>query len=206
MSLTLGFAELLGGGLLLTSAVTGHPITDVMAGRTTPLRGLTDGGQASPTGPPDTGSGGLGDALGGTLGDLARAAGRGVTMSPNADRPGVPTDPIVRAFVYAMSVIVGRTLNIGTGSNHTRLTDSGNVSDHWSGHGADIPVGLAGQPSGDAVATAALMIVGVRDPGRVARAGGIHNITPTAGPWKGHRIQIIWKAPGHYDHVHVGIE
>jgi hypothetical protein len=212
--LVLGFAELLGGGLLLTSAVTGHSVMDVLAGRASPIKALT-GGQASPgtsTLNPFT-RGGEGAIPGIDPNDhsaaanalnMYRAGGGRVVISPSADRPGVPTDQIVKTFAGAMSVIIGKPVTIGTGSNHGQYTASGNISDHWGGKAMDIPVGLTGQLSGDVVAAAALALAGVPNAAQVARGGGIHNITPTKGPFRGIRIQIIWRAPDHYDHVHVG--
>lgn len=207
--LVLGFAELLGGGLLLTSAITGHSITDVLAGRASPIKPLTDGQASSAIGGSAAPNFRDGSGLPGLLspniirpGDL-----RGVEIRPGADRQGTPTNPTVKMFAAGMSALMGgKTVTIGTGSNHSQMTASGNVSDHWTGNAMDIPVGLTGQLSGDMVATAALTLAGVKNAAQTARGGGIHNITPTAGPFKGKRIQIIWRAPDHYDHVHVGIQ
>src|SRR5215471_1081601 len=62
-----------------------------------------------------------------------------VAMSPGADRPGVHTQPAVEEFVGSLGKMAGRRLVIGTGTNHSHLTVNGRVSDHWSGHAADIP-------------------------------------------------------------------
>lgn len=62
-----------------------------------------------------------------------------VVMAPGADRPGMSTKAVVKAFVGKTARIFGAPLTIGTGTNHNRLTTSGNVSDHWSGNAADIP-------------------------------------------------------------------
>jgi hypothetical protein len=69
-------------------------------------------------------------------------AGRGgrVVVAPGANRPGVPLGKDVRQFVKGVSGLVGHPLTIGTGSNHSKLTVNGSVSDHYRGEGADVPL------------------------------------------------------------------
>ena len=130
------------------------------------------------------------------------AKGGKVTFAPGADRPGVATKDIVKDFLADVARLAG-TVNVGTGTQHSRMTSSGNVSDHWTGNGADIPARGA---KGDRIAYAAFRAAGVDE--KKARLwasnGGLYNINH-----RGRRIQIIWKTNvggNHHDHVHVGIK
>jgi murein DD-endopeptidase MepM/ murein hydrolase activator NlpD len=51
VSQALAFAELLAGGVLLVSALTGHSLKDVLLGRASPIVGLTETATADPTTP-----------------------------------------------------------------------------------------------------------------------------------------------------------
>lgn len=124
-----------------------------------------------------------------------------VTVAKNANRAGVPLSSGLLNFVNSMTQWAGN-LNIGTGSNHSQMTSSGNVSDHWTGNGADLP---ATGRRGDTIAYAALRAAGVgeKEARRMARNGGVFNINHG-----GYRIQILWKTNvggNHYNHVHVGV-
>ena len=121
------------------------------------------------------------------------------TVSPGANRAGVPMTSAIKQVLAAMTRS-GRRVNVGTGSNHSQMTSSGNVSDHWSGNAADIP---ATGRDGDLIAAHAIRAatgVPFGEALKRARAGGIQNFNTPQG-----RVQVIWRAPGHYDHVHVGI-
>jgi transglycosylase-like protein with SLT domain len=131
-----------------------------------------------------------------------------VVFEPGADRAGVPTRHYLKRELKRFSGAAGIPFDVGTGSNHKQYTTSGNISDHWSGRGADILVGGDARTSravsrkGDLIAGRTLMSLGLSraQARKLARQGGIHNIN-----YHGHRYQVIWKAADHYDHVHVGI-
>jgi len=125
-----------------------------------------------------------------------------VKFAPGADREGVPTKDVVKGFLGNMTKYAG-TISVGTGTRHNKMSSSGNVSDHWTGNGADIP---ATGSRGDKIAYAAFRAAGVdeKTARRYASNGGLYNLTH-----KGHRVQIIWKTNtggNHFDHVHVGIK
>jgi len=134
-------------------------------------------------------------------------AGR-VEIAPGANLPGRPITPETLAFLATVAGIYGKPLIVTTGTNHSRYTVDGNVSDHFDGHAADIGMvangGSDDSPIGDAIATACLIAAG--DPpdeaAREARQGGLwtrqHN---------GLRSQCIWrtnKGGNHHTHVHLG--
>lgn len=140
---------------------------------------------------------------------VARSGGRGrIKVAPTANRPGAPLSASLRGFLGEVSGAWGNAIDVGTGSNHSRLTVNGNVSDHWDGNGADIPANAntpEGRRKGDAIAYHAFRAAGV--PEKKARLwaknGGLYNVT-----YKGKRVQVIWKTSSggnHYDHVHIGI-
>lgn len=119
-----------------------------------------------------------------------------ITISPNADRPGVRTQKAVRLFVRRIAGLYGQPLTIGTGTNHSQMTVNGNVSDHWTGRAADIPL------TGRALIRAgqdALIAAGM--PRRQARkqTGGLFNVGGK---------QIIFNTHiggDHTNHLHVGL-
>lgn len=124
-----------------------------------------------------------------------------VVLAPGADRAGVKTQPGVLKVVQAIADRAGRKLVIGTGTNHSQMTSSGNISDHWTGNGADIP------DSGDSLTRLgqdALIAAGM--PVKEARQakGGIYNL-----PYgRKRRIQIIFNTTeggNHWNHLHVGV-
>jgi murein DD-endopeptidase MepM/ murein hydrolase activator NlpD len=67
----------------------------------------------------------------------AGVAGK-VEMAPGANLPGRPITPETLAFLARVAGIYGRPLIVTTGTNHSRYTVDGNVSDHFDGHAADI--------------------------------------------------------------------
>lgn len=121
------------------------------------------------------------------------------TVAAGANRAGVPMTRDIRRFLANMTRS-GRSVTVGTGSNHSRMTASGNVSDHWDGNAADIP---ATGKQGDLIAAHAIRAatgMPYQQALAKARQGGIQNFQTPKG-----RVQIIWRAPGHFDHVHVGV-
>lgn len=151
---------------------------------------------------------------GGAGGGRAASPGLGirggrVIVAPGANRAGVGIAPIVTKFVSDISGLHRTPITIGTGTNHNRMTVDGNVSDHWDGHAADLPVPIDSR-RGDAIAMRALELAGVgnQQAAQMARKGGLYTLNPTAGPFAGRRIQVIWKTyqgGDHHNHVHVGI-
>lgn len=124
----------------------------------------------------------------------------GEVLGSPIDRPGVRTAPIVRRFARRLAGQIGKPVTSGTGSAHSRLTSSGNVSEHWVGRAEDLPA------TGKRLwryGVGALRLVGKSKQAakRMATAGGIYNIT-----YKGHRFQIILRTTDHWDHLHVGIQ
>jgi hypothetical protein len=149
--------------------------------------------------------------LAGGLAVSAPSGQRGkAIVAPGADRAGVPTSKVVRDFVGLVAGSVGHPITITTGSNHSQMTTSGNVSDHWTGRAADIGVPVDSQ-QGDMIAGRALLLAGVpREQARkMAQQGGLFTLTPRSGPLAGRRVQVIWKTyegGDHHNHVHIGIE
>ena len=109
-----------------------------------------------------------------------------------------------------MAELLPRPLIVTTGTNHSPTTTSGNVSDHWDGHAADLGSVRNGFPAtgggyGDKIAEAAFLVAG--EPPDSARdkaaTGGLYTIERD-----GLRIQIIYKTyegGDHFNHVHVGV-
>jgi hypothetical protein len=140
---------------------------------------------------------------------VPQVGGGRVAIAKGADRPGVSTQPIVKSFIAQVAGHAKRPITIGTGTNHNQMTTSGNVSDHWTGHAADLPQPVDSH-QGDMVAAHALQVAGVpwSQAVRMAQKGGVFNVTPKSGPYKGHRVQVLWKTMvggNHHNHVHVGI-
>lgn len=108
-----------------------------------------------------------------------------------------------------MAGLYGKPIVISTGTNHSQYTTSGNVSDHWDGHGADLGMvangGADDSPVGDHL-MAACLVVGSsvvcrrRRPHR--RPVGLVTLDHA-----GLRIQCTWKTDeggNHHNHAHVG--
>ncbi len=157
-------------------------------------------------GPPTTGS--PADCL--LVGD-AHGNGRW-ELGPGANRAGVGLTPPMRQFLNRMTGYLPpkRTLVICTGTNHSQLTSTGNVSDHWTGNGVDLCSSANGFPVtgggyGDRIAAAAFRAAGYSPSAASAagRAGGAVTVTTDRL-----RVQIIWKdgtGGNHWNHIHVGI-
>ena len=122
------------------------------------------------------------------------------TVAASANRAGVPMNQGIKDFLSRMSAS-GRSFNVGTGSNHSKMSASGLVSDHWGGNAGDIP---ATGKQGDLIAAHAIRAatgMSFQQALKKARQGGRQNFQTADGK----RAQIIWRAPGHNDHVHVGV-
>jgi len=132
-----------------------------------------------------------------------------VLIAPGANLPGRPIAPETLAFVAQVAGIYGKPLVVTTGTNHSKFTVDGNVSDHFSGHAVDIGMAANGgaddSPIGDAIAAAALVAAGEppAQAAREAREGGLFNRIHGSL-----RIQVIWKTDeggNHHNHVHIGV-
>jgi hypothetical protein len=143
-----------------------------------------------------------------------------VRVAPGANRPGVDITPGLRHVVGIIAGATGEEITIGTGTAHNRMTTSGNVSDHWSGNGADIP------RTGAALTTLFAKSLNAVGRGKtvqflgnegtrnvkltpasikqIAKEGGIVNI-----PYGKHRrIQLIANTDqggNHHNHMHAGV-
>lgn len=124
-----------------------------------------------------------------------------VVVLPGANRPGVAIQPHTMDFFEAVSRELGDTITVSTGTNHNRLTTTGNVSDHWDGEAGDF-----GNSWNDrnAVARAALRTCGysAATAAVLVKRGGIFNTS-----WHGHRVQVIvntYAGGNHYTHCHLG--
>lgn len=119
-----------------------------------------------------------------------------VTIEQGADRKGVATHREVIGFVAQVAHELGHPLDIGTGTNHSEMTVDGNVSDHWTGYAADIPL------SGKALIRAgqAALVVAGADPAWAAQqTGGLYNVN-------GHQIIFNTHQGGdHTNHLHVSV-
>lgn len=117
-----------------------------------------------------------------------------VRIAAGADRAGVPTRKSAIRFAEKVAGVYGHPLTVGTGTNHSQMTTTGSVSEHWSGHAVDIP--LAGR-SLTRAGHAALIAAGMpRAQARRAK-GGIYNVG---------NHQIIFNTTlggNHWDHLHV---
>ncbi len=132
-----------------------------------------------------------------------------VVVAPGANRLGVALQPDILQYVAAMAGFYGKSIVISTGTNHSQYTVDGNVSDHWTGHAADLGMvangGSDDSPIGDRIMTACLVVGGVPPPqaAREAQQGGLYTLTHG-----GLRVQCIWKTyqgGNHHNHVHVGV-
>ena len=132
------------------------------------------------------------------------------TLAPGANRAGADLTPAMRRFLNRTTSYLPRKLVVCTGTNHSQLTSTGNVSDHWSGNGVDLCSSQNGFPVtgggyGDRIAAAAFRAAG-HSPSAASAAGsaGGARTVYTADL----RVQIIWKdgtGGDHWNHIHVGI-
>ena len=135
-------------------------------------------------------------------------AGAGVRIAPAANLPGRPLAPETVAFLQRVATLVGHELLVTTGTNHSRYTVDGRVSDHADGHAADLGMAANGgdddSPVGDRIMSACLNAAGIPADRAsiIARAGGLYTLEHD-----GLRVQCIWKTNrggNHHNHVHVG--
>jgi hypothetical protein len=98
-------------------------------------------------------------------------------------------------FARQLAGIYGKPITLGTGTNHSRMTTSGNVSAHWGGHALDLPA------SGSqliAMGRAALIAAGMPRAQAMKQTGGLFNVG-------NHQVIFATRVGGnHFNHVHVG--
>lgn len=129
-------------------------------------------------------------------------AGQGtVIVSPHANRPDMPLQPLTLAFVRQISHVAGEPLTIGTGTNHNQyVLGTNRESEHWTGKAADIPASGAALTK---LGQDALIAAGMAPARARNEQGGVYNLTVG-----NHRVQIIFNSNvggDHYNHLHVGI-
>lgn len=132
-----------------------------------------------------------------------------VIVLAGANKPGQPISDMTLNFVGKMADHIGKPIKITTGTNHNKFTASGNISDHFSGHAADIGMfangGTDDSPVGDRIMAAGCLLAGDSRQGArdKARTGGLFTFTHG-----NERIQCIWKTNeggNHHNHVHIGV-
>jgi hypothetical protein len=140
--------------------------------------------------------------------ELAPSASGGVVqIAPGANLAGRPLAPETLTFLARVTALYGGPLVVTTGTNHSRYTVDGSVSDHADGHAADLGMAANGgsddSPVGDRIMTACLIAAGVpaAQAGVEARRGGLYTLEHD-----GLRVQCIWKTDeggNHHNHVHI---
>lgn len=132
-----------------------------------------------------------------------------VVVAPGANFPGQPIQAMTLEFIAQMAATIGKPITVTTGTNHSKMSASGKVSDHFSGHACDIGMfangGADDSPVGDKIMEAACLLAGDSKEGARAKArgGGLFTFTHN-----NQRIQCIWKTEiggNHHNHVHVGV-
>jgi hypothetical protein len=145
---------------------------------------------------------------GGTCELAPSGSGGAVQIAPGADVPGRPLASETLAFLARVAALYGGPLVVTTGTNHSRDTVDGRVSDHADGHAADLGMtangGSDNSPVGDRIMTACLIAAGLPSAQAAtdARGGGLYTLEH-----HGLRVQCIWKTDeggNHHNHVHIG--
>lgn len=132
-----------------------------------------------------------------------------VVLVPGTESGGKLQKPLL-AFLGEVAGRSGRAIKVTTGTNHNKFVSGTNrISDHFGGNAADLGLGGDARSSpavsgaGDKIAAHAIQVATGWSYSRslaLARQGGIHNLSVG-----GNRVQIIWKAADHFDHVHIGV-
>jgi hypothetical protein len=131
-----------------------------------------------------------------------------VEIAPGANLPGRPLAPETLAFLARMAALYRGPLVVTTGTNHSRHTVDGRVSDHGDGHAVDLGMtangGADDSPVGDRIMAACLVAAGTPADRAIviAHAGGLYTLEHD-----GLRVQCIWKTNeggNHHNHVHAG--
>ena len=149
------------------------------------------------------------DARTAGAGSSGKAKGK-VSVAAGAESNG-KLQPEITEFLELMAGRTDEPVVVTTGTNHSKFTLSGNISQHFSGDAVDLGLGGDARTDrsvrrrGDKLAIAALRVCGLSysEAGRVARSGGIHNLR-----WRNYSVQVIWltlDGGNHFNHVHVGL-
>jgi hypothetical protein len=124
-----------------------------------------------------------------------------VRVAPGANAGGKDLTPGIRKVLGAVAGVAG-PITVGTGTNHSKYTVDGNISDHYSGNAADLPT-TPGQQN-IRLGRQALIAAGMPRAQAEKAQGGIYDI-----PYGQHRrIQVIFNTNAggnHHNHVHVGV-
>lgn len=98
----------------------------------------------------------------------------------------------------AVMIAAASGLPITSAKRSTRLTASGNVSDHYTGMTKSyaVDLGVKSLAQGDAALVKVMKVLGHPE----YKGGSWVNYQ-----FKGFRVQVGWRVPGHYDHIHVGV-
>ena len=132
-----------------------------------------------------------------------------VIIAPGANLPGQPIQAMTLEYIARVAASIGKPITVTTGTNHSKMSASGKVSDHFTGHACDIGMfangGTDDSPVGDRIMEAACLLAGDSKDGASAKAhgGGLFTFTHD-----NQRIQCIWKTNeggNHHNHVHVGV-
>ena len=104
------------------------------------------------------------------------AHGGKVIIAPGANLPGQAIEAMTLEFVARMAASLGKPITVTTGTNHSKMSASGKVSDHFSGHACDIGMfangGTDDSPVGDKIMEAACLLAGDSKEGASAKARG----------------------------------
>lgn len=144
-------------------------------------------------------------APGGSGCAAATPADGAARIAPGANLPGKPIRPPTLDFLRRVGALVGHPITVTTGTNHSKYTVDGLVSDHFYGYAADFGIAAnGGVPGGDRICTAGLIAAGDRPAAAASECqrGGLYTRYRD-----GLRIQVIWKTyegGDHFDHVHIG--
>lgn len=143
------------------------------------------------------------------------------SVANGANRPGSNLNPLLVSFLNEVAKYTSYEPIVTTGTNHSQYTTSGNVSDHYSGNGADFgsvinKFGTSNaQPGqvvqkGDELAAAGMIACGA-DPATAsanALKGGVYSFKCTING-QNIRVQVLWKTDtggNHHNHVHIGVK
>jgi hypothetical protein len=125
--------------------------------------------------------------------------------------PGVPKtlNSKMKSFLDRMASFYDGTIVVTTTTNHSYLTDSGNVSDHNGGGAVDLGsvANWGGQLDGEGgtkLAIAAYRACGLSYAEAVKKAQTPSYVRVPC-PESARGAQILWRVDGHHDHVHIGI-
>lgn len=134
---------------------------------------------------------------------------KGKVFRDDTECRGVHLKEPVKQFLALAAGEWNKTIHVTTSTCHNKMTQDGNVSDHWDGHAADLGSVAnkfaVGGKGGDDLAAACFRVLGIKNRAKAlsyAKTGKRVN-------WKhngvNYTVQVLWKYPLHFDHVHVGV-